>query len=69
MSTPYLSGTIEADDEGPRHSNFPAGNIGSNDVQPSDRRTPVVLVPGTAPAGSRTHGSVEEGGIVSLQRT
>ena len=60
-STPFLSGTIEADEDSPSGS-FPKGNIGSKAKQPL--REPVVLVPGTASNGSAWTGSVEEGGIV-----
>ncbi|WRT64379.1 uncharacterized protein IL334_001311 [Kwoniella shivajii] len=57
-STPFLSGTIEPDEEAPT---LPHGKIGAS----SRASEPVVLVPGTTASGSAATGigNVEEGGI------
>lgn len=59
-SQPLLSGTIEADDDGPSATttNFPSGNIGDGPNAARPRAEPVVLVPGTA--------AQAEAGIVSV---
>jgi hypothetical protein len=58
-SDPFLSGTIEADEE--IAPVIPTGNIGK---APKAGREPVVLVPGTQANGS-VNSSIEDGGIVS----
>ena len=60
-SSPLLSQSIEADEEGPTES-VPKGSIRG----PTTRREPEVLVPGTTAGGDQ--GNAEEGGIAGILR-